>query len=126
MVCAYSLTSNSIIWKRLGCGRFYLPVSSYGYTHDVLLHQPCMCNNNDRAARLIKFPITDTASCKTKKFSIFSVKSTFLIFSGFASRRYGGSGVIFHVKLRLEYSLQGCQYFLRNVKIQLRSEYMTV
>ena len=83
MVCAYSLTSNSIIWKRLGCGRFYLPVSSYGYTHDVLLHQPCMCNNNDRAARLIKFPITDTASCKTKKLSIFSAKSTFLIFQVF-------------------------------------------
>ena len=95
MVCAYSLTSNIIIWKRLGCGRFYLPVSSYGYTHDVLLHQPCMCNNNDRAARLIKFPITDTASCKTKKFSIFSLKSTFLIFQILHQGNRGGSSVIF-------------------------------
>ena len=32
-------------------------------------------------------------------------------------RRQGGPGVIFHVKLRLKYSLQGCQRFLRNVKI---------
>ena len=42
------------IWKKLGLGRFYLPVpwSSFDYTHDVLLRQPCMCNNNNRVARL--------------------------------------------------------------------------
>ena len=38
----------------------------------------------------------------------------------------GGQGSFFYVKLKLKYSLQGCQRFLRNVKIQLRSEDITV
>ena len=86
----HTLIINSILymekirlWKILSSSA----MSSSDYTHDVLLHQPCMCNNNDRAARLIKFPITGTASCKTKKLSIFSAKSTFLIFHVFALRQ---------------------------------------
>ena len=58
MVSAYSSTSNNISymekirsWKILSTSA----MSSSDYTHDVQLYQPCMCNNNDRAARSIKF-----------------------------------------------------------------------
>ena len=54
MVCAYSLTTNSISYMEKIRLRKILSssaMSSSDYTHDVLLHQPCMCNNNDRVAR---------------------------------------------------------------------------
>ena len=38
----------------------------------------------------------------------------------------GGLGVIFHVKLKLKYSIQGNQRFLQNLKIQLLSEDMII
>ena len=55
MVCAYSLTTNSISYMEKIRLRKILSssaMSSSDYTHDVLLHQPCMCKNNDRVARL--------------------------------------------------------------------------
>ena len=38
----------------------------------------------------------------------------------------GGQGPIFHVKLILKFQSQGCQRFLRNVKIPARLENMAV